>query len=108
MCSTYDDDPRSQVVQIVQAGLGHSVDDQVIDQLVKMRAELQSRQGEIAHLLVTEKISRVTYIEQLDAILQEAAVAGRLALGSDDFQKIFGEFRVHNLVDVSMFLTAVD
>jgi hypothetical protein len=99
-----DDDPRSELAQFVQAGLGHSVDGQVIDQLAEMQAKLQSQQQELARLLAMKKISRDKYIGQLDAVMQDAARKGRRALGSDDFHKMFGEFRVHNIVDVSAFV----
>lgn len=96
---------HAELSELVEAGLGHPVDDQVIEALAEMQAKLQSQQQELARLLAMEKISREKYIGQLDAIMQEAALKGTRALGSDDdFHKIYGEFRVHSIIDVNTFV----
>jgi hypothetical protein len=55
---------------------------------------------------MTKKISREKYIAELDEALKQASVIGEGLLGRDDFHKVFGEFRVHNLGDVAKFVSA--
>ena|SRR5258706_14480303 len=93
------------MAELVQAGLGHPVSDQVLVGLVAMQERLQSLQQELAASLSATEISRAEYIRQFDILLQEAARAGERSLGFDDFHKIFGEFHVQNLIDVDAFIS---
>jgi hypothetical protein len=89
---------------MIQAGLGHPVDDKICDALAEMQASLQARQTELTQLLVTNKISRASYVVQLDEAMKRASTIGEDLLGRDDFHKVFGEFRVHNLGDTQKFI----
>lgn len=97
-------DKRSKLSALIRAGLGHQVDQRTFDALAEMQNRLQARQLELSKLILERKISREEYIAQLDEALKRAAVIGEKLLGSDDFHKIFGEFRLHNLGDVSKFV----
>ena len=98
-------DPRSELSALIEAAdLGHPIDDRVLDALVDMQATLHARQEELAQMLLVKKISRNEYVSNLDGIMREAARVGEHLLGFDDFHKVFGEFRVHNMVDVKTFV----
>ncbi len=97
-------DRRSKLSALIRAGLGHQVDQRIFDGLADMQNRLQTRQLELAKLVVEKKISREKYIAELDEALKQAAVIGERLLGFEDFHKVFGEFRVHSLGDVSKFV----
>jgi len=96
--------PRSKLSALIRAGLGHPVDQKTFDNLAEMQTRLQARQLELANLVATKKISREKYIAELDEALKRASIIGEELLGFDDFHKVFGEFRVHNLGDVAKFV----
>lgn len=98
-------DRRARVSKLVEAGLGHSVNAEICDALAEMQAVLQARQVELAQLLMTKEISKEKYIRELDEAMKIASDAGEQILGFEGFHKVFGEFRVHNLGDVSKFLS---
>ena len=97
-------DRRSKLSALLRAGLGHQVDQDIFDGLADMQKRLQARQLELAKLVMAKKISREKYISELDDALKKAAVIGEKLLGFDDFHKVFGEFRAHNLGDVNKFV----
>jgi hypothetical protein len=96
-------DRREKLSALVRKGLGHSIDDRTVEGLVRMQADLQNRQRELAQLVMTKEISREKYIDELDEALKNASRAGEALLGYSDFHKVFGEFRVHNLGDPKVF-----
>lgn len=97
-------DRRSKLSALIRAGLGHPVNQKTLDDLAEMQSRLRERQLELASLVTNEKISREEYIAELDEALKRASVIGEKLLGFDDFHKVFGEFRVHNLGDVPKFV----
>jgi hypothetical protein len=96
-------DRRSELSLLIREGLGHPVDERTFEGLAAMQARLQSRQHELVQLLVSKRIGREAYLAQLDELLKTAAEDGERLLGSDDFHKVFGEFRIHNMIDVDIF-----
>jgi hypothetical protein len=100
-------DPRSELYALIEAaGLRNSVSRRMVDDLVDMQATLHAKQGELAQMLHERAISRKEYLSRLDAVMRDAARAGEGVLGFDDFHKVFGEFRVHNIIDVNAFIGA--
>jgi hypothetical protein len=98
---------RSKFSALIRARLGEErVQPKILDGLAEMQARLRARQVELANLVMTKKISREKYIAELDEALKQASVIGEGLLGRDDFHKVFGEFRVHNLGDVAKFVSA--
>lgn len=97
-------DPRADLSEIIKAGLGHSVDDRILDGLAKMQTRLQDEQDKLATLLLEDKISRPDYINGLRAVLADARLAGVSLLGPVDFKKVFGDFSVEQLMVPSDFL----
>jgi hypothetical protein len=97
-------DSRSEISSLVQAGLGHSVDDKTLSALAAMQEHLQNRIGQLAELLVEHKISPKGYIQELDRALIEASLTGERLMGVEDFHRVFGELRAGQLGDVSAFL----
>jgi len=98
-------DPRSELSNLIEAGLGHPIEDpQVFEGLLDMQTRLHAEQETLADLFLARDISREQYISRLDAIMRDAARTGARLLGDDDFHKIFGEFAVHNIVDVNAFI----
>jgi hypothetical protein len=98
-------DRRSRLRSLVRAAkLGRPVDDGVIEKLATMQARLQATQRELGQMVATEQITREKYIAEFDKALKEACQIGEGLLGFDDFHKVFGEFRVHNMGDVKAFV----
>jgi hypothetical protein len=96
---------RSRLGALIQAaGISHPVDDSVLDGLAKMQAGLQARQRELGELVATQQISREKYIVEFDKALKEACQIGEDLLGFDSFHKVFGEFRIKSMGDVSAFI----
>jgi hypothetical protein len=91
-------DTRSDLSEIIKAGLGHRVDDRIIDGLAEMQMRLQNEQGKLATLLMENKISRTEYIDGLRSVLKEAKLAGVRLLGPAGFKKVFGDFSVEQLM----------
>jgi hypothetical protein len=89
-------DRSSKLSALASAGLGHLVDKRSVEGLAEMQARLQTRQVELAQLVMTGKISREKYIKELDEAMRQAAKTGESLLGVDDFHKVFGKFRAHN------------
>ncbi len=96
-------DRRSELSSLIRAGLGHPVEGGTFEALVAMQSRLQERQQELGGQLIAGKISREKYLSSLDDALRAAAQEGERLLGVDDFHKVFGEFRAHNMIDVSVF-----
>ena len=101
-------DMRLELSALVQAGLGHTVDDATLTALADMQAHLQGRIGELGGLLMEHRISRARYIEELDRVLSDASSVGERILGFEDFHKVFGELSADQLGDTAAFLTAQD
>ena len=101
-------DPRSELSSIIQAGLGRPVDDEKLSGLVIMQERLQTRIGELGALLMDHKITRQSYIEELDKALIEARQMGQKLIGPKNFFKVFGDMRADQLGDVSAFLEESD
>ncbi len=97
--------PRSRMARLLEAGLGHSVDLETCDQLIDLQAQLQTRQQELARLLLTKEIGRERYISELDRVMKDISSIGEKILGQSEFHKVFGEFRVHNLGDAEKFVS---
>jgi hypothetical protein len=97
-------DPRSELSTLLAAGLSYSVDDQTFNGLIEMQARLHAEQERLVLLLVSQEISREQYITLLDSAMTEATRTGEQLLGIDEFHKVFGEFRVYDVVDVSAFV----
>ena len=98
-------DRHSDMAQLVKAGLGHSVDPRACDELLKLQTELQARQEELARLLLANEINKEKYIFELNEAMKFASTVGERILGPEAFHKVFGEFRVQNLGDVTRFLS---
>jgi hypothetical protein len=96
-------DRRSELLWLLSESLGHPVDDQTLEGLAEMQAWLQSQQRELVRLIMSNEINRETYLSRLDDALRAAADRGETLLGHDDFHKVFGEFRVHNMIDPRVF-----
>lgn len=94
---------RSELSSLIREGLGHPVDERTLNGLADMQAQLRSQQRELVRLFLSKEITRETYLVRLDEVLNAAALAGEQLLGVDDFHKVFGEFRVHNMIDVGIF-----
>jgi hypothetical protein len=101
-------DMRLELSALVEAGLGHTVDDATLTALADMQAHLQGRIGELGGLLMEHRISRARYIEELDRVLSDASAVGEGILGFEDFHKVFGELSADQLGDTAAFLTAQD
>jgi hypothetical protein len=97
-------DYRSEISSLIQAGLGHTVDEKTLSALAMMQERLQTRLGELGALLREHKISPKRYIDELDRTLIEASSTGEKLMGAEDFHKVFGELRADQLGDVSLFL----
>jgi len=82
-------DRSSKLSALASAGLGHLVDKRSVEGLAEMQARLQTRQVELAQLVMTGKISREKYIKELDEAMRQAAKTGESLLGVDDFHKVF-------------------
>jgi hypothetical protein len=57
-------------------------------------------------MLLSGEITREEYISRLDGAMIEAAHVGRDQLGRENFQKVFGDFRVDEIIDVPAFIGA--
>jgi hypothetical protein len=97
-------DSRSELSSLIQAGLGHPVDEETLSALATMQSHLQARIGELSALLMDHKISPKRYIDELDRALSEASLTGAKLMGVEDFHRVFGELRADQLGDVSVFL----
>jgi hypothetical protein len=98
-------DPRSELSALIEAGLGHPIDDpKKFEGLVDMQTTLHAEQERLALLFLAREITREQYISRLDGIMRDAARTGERLLGYRDFHKIFGKFRVHDVVDVNAFV----
>jgi len=92
-------------IELVEAGLGHPVEARVCAALVELQSRLQERQQELARLFLAKEISKEKYISELDEAMKRASKIGEKILGIEQFHKVFGEFRVHNLGDVNKFIS---
>jgi hypothetical protein len=97
-------DRRSELLWLLREGLGHPVDDQTLNELAEMQAWLQFQQRELVRLFMNREIGRETYLSRLDVALKTAVGRGETLLGHDDFHKVFGEFRVDNIIDPNIFM----
>ena len=93
---------------LVQAGLGHTVDDATLTALANMQVHLQGRVGELGGLLMERRISRTRYIEELNRVLSDASSMGEKILGFEDFHKVFGDLSADQLGDPAAFLADRD
>lgn len=98
-------DRRSDIARLVKAGLGYSVDPKICEELLELQTKLQARQLELARLLLTKEIDREKYISELSKAMKMASTIGEKLLGFEAFHKVFGEFRVQNLGDVTRFVS---
>jgi hypothetical protein len=101
-------DARLELSALVQAGLGHTVDDATLTALADMQARLQGRIGELGGMLMEHRISRPRYIEELNRVLSDASSIGERILGSEDFHKVFGNLSADQLGDPAVFLADRD
>ncbi|HVX77771.1 MAG TPA: hypothetical protein VHB49_16685 [Bradyrhizobium sp.] len=97
-------DPNSELVALIQAGLGHTVDREKFAALAAMRERLQDQIDQLSDLLMERKIKPGTFLERMDQALIEASKTGIQVLGFADFHKVFGELRVEKLGDAKVFL----
>jgi hypothetical protein len=97
-------DSRSELSSLVQAGLGHTVDDYKLTRLAMMREHLEQQIDRLSDLLMDREITPTSYLERLDEILIEASKTGESILGFDDFHRVFGELRSNRLGDAKLFL----
>jgi len=98
-------DPRADLSEIVKAGLGHRVDDRILDGLAEMQMRLQNEQEKLATLLLENKISRPEYLAGLREVLADARSAGVGLLGPAGFKKVFGDFSVEQVMAPADFLS---
>lgn len=108
LSSAQSSDPRSELSSLVQAGLGRPVDEDALSGLVIMQERLQHRIDELCELLADHKITRKSYVDELDNALTEARQTGQKLIGPKNFFKIFGDMRADHLGDVSVFLEGGD
>jgi hypothetical protein len=98
-------DPRAELSALIEAGLGHPITDpKKFERLVDMQAKLHAEQERLSNRLLAGEISQEKYISDLDAAMRDAALVGKDLLGPKNFRKIFGEFRVHEIIDVPAFI----
>jgi hypothetical protein len=97
--------PKAELSSMIQAGLGHSVNEKTLSKLVGMQKRLQDRISELSAMLSAHTISSRKYTEELNRALREASSAGEDIMGSDDFHRVFGpELRADQLFDTDAFL----
>jgi hypothetical protein len=101
-------DPKVELSELIQAGLGHTVSDGTLSALCKMQGQLQYRISEAAGLLAQHKITRRDYLERLDIALREASKVGAILIGEKEFRQVFGEMTTENLIDADIFLSTND
>lgn len=97
-------DPNSELVALIQAGLGHPVDNEKLAALAAMRERLQDQIDQLSDLLMEHKINPGRFLERMDEALIEASKTGIRVLGFADFHKVFGELRLEKLGDAKIFL----
>jgi hypothetical protein len=97
-------DPRSDLSAIIRAGLGHEVDERTFEALADMQERLRGRQRDLVQSLMSGNVSREQYIAELRVVLKDAEQDGTRLLGADGFHKVFGDFSVEQMVDLSAFL----
>jgi hypothetical protein len=97
--------PKVELSYLIEAGLGHPVNEETLSELVGMQKRLQDRIGELSTMLSTHAISSRKYIEELNRALREASLAGEDIMGPRDFHRVFGpELRADQLFDIDAFL----
>lgn len=82
---------RAELSSLIEAGLGHAIDDQVLDALHSIRRRLQEEQDYLAYRLNESVISKEEYLRELETSLRKAQSDGERLLGMRQFQDIFGE-----------------
>jgi hypothetical protein len=97
-------DPRSELASIIQAGLGHPIDELKIADLAAMREHLENEVDRLSDQLMGKEITPEIYLFKLDKLLTEVSKIGEKILGSEDFHKVFGELRTDRLGDAKLFL----
>lgn len=105
--TTWDEapDPRAELMALIEAGLGRPITNpKTFEGLVQMQTRLHAEQDKLANLLLASEISQDEYIARLDAAMMDAAIIGTDLLGRADFVRIFGEFRVGEVVDIPSFI----
>ncbi len=98
-----DPDPRAELSSLIEAGLGHSVDDDKLSALAMMQEHLQTRIGELGGMLADHKISPERYLDELNRAFDQASSTGEKILGREDFHRVFGELKADQLGDLSTF-----
>jgi hypothetical protein len=101
-------DPKAELSELVEAGLGHTVSDATLTELFKMQERLQSRIGEAVAQLAQNKISRKSYLEKLNLALADASRMGEMLIGAEDFHRVFGNMTAENLIDTRVFFERKD
>jgi len=96
-------DQKAELSSLIQAGLGHSVNDETLSALAKMQERLQSRVAKLGELLSVHEITPTRYIQELESAFKEASKFGERILGEKDFHAVFGEMTPNNLFDVEQF-----
>lgn len=100
-------DPRTELAALIEAGLGHPLTDpKKFQRLVDMQTKLHAEQDALSRMLVSGEITPEEYISRLGGAMAEAAIVGRDELGRKNFEKVFGDFRVEEIIDVPAFIGA--
>jgi hypothetical protein len=97
---------RTELSALVQAYLGHSLDDQTFDRLAAVQARLHADQAELAALLDAGGITPEEYLYRLNYALQIWKLRSRDVLGRENFNAIFGDVgeSPETLIDRDTFL----
>jgi hypothetical protein len=105
-----DDDTvrRAELSALIQACLGHSIDQQTFDRLANAQARFQIEQARLAERLDAGVLTPEDYLLGLNNRLRRWRDRSRSILGRENFSAIFGEAGEHpgTLVDRETFLNS--
>jgi hypothetical protein len=104
----YEPDPKAELSELIECGLGHSVSDAKIAGLLEMQERLRYRIGSAAGLLAGRKIDKKHYLRLLDIALSEASETGTELIGEEEFHQVFGPMTAETLIDPNVLFSEED
>jgi hypothetical protein len=99
---------RAELSALIQACLGHSIDQQTFDRLASVQANLQTEQARLAARLDAGLLTPEDYLLGLNHRLRRWRDRSRSILGRENFSAVFGEAGEHpgTLIDRETFLNS--
>ena len=87
--------------------LGHTLPDDQVAQLQKIKSKFRERQSRLVAMLLGEELNKERYLRDFTAIAEEYMRETRAIMGDEDFSIIFGKagYEPGALIDRDIFFT---